>query len=83
MQDTKLNLNQYVRFKMKPQGVKAAREYWESVYMEFPNAAFPCDKPGVECRAQLHTLFRMFGGECMGFHANGSPIYDLVIEPLQ
>ena len=76
-----LNLNTYVRFKMKPRGVKLAREYWEQ-FAEFPNAAFPVDKPDTEVRQQFHELFRIFGGDNMRCDMDGSPIYDLIIEPM-
>jgi hypothetical protein len=77
-----LNLNTYVRFKMKPRGVSLAKAYWEDV-TTFPNAAFPVDQPDVECRQQMHELFRIFGGRNMRHGMDGSPIYDLVIEPMQ
>ena len=76
-----VNLNTYVRFKMKPRGVQLAREYWER-FTTFPNAAFPVDQPGVEAKQQFHDLFRIFGGQHMRHDMDGSPIYDLVIEPM-
>jgi hypothetical protein len=76
-----LNVNTFVRFKMKPRGVEIAQAYWSS-FFEFPNALFPVDQPDVECRVQFHDLFRIFGGEHMQHHFDGSPIYDLIIEPM-
>ena len=76
-----LNLNTYVRFKMKPWGVELARQYWKCAG-GIPNAAFYCDQPDVECKVQLHELFRMFGGENMRHDYEGSPIYGLVVEPM-
>lgn len=74
-----LNLNTYVRFKMKPRGV--ARAYWSS-FFEFPNALFSVDQPDVECRVQFHDLFRIFGGEHVRHDCDGSPIYDLIVESM-
>lgn len=74
-----VNLNTFVRFKMKPRGVEIAREYFER-FTRFPNAAFPVDKPDVETRQQFHELFRIFGGDHMRHDMDGSPIYDLVID---
>jgi hypothetical protein len=76
-----VNLNTYVRFKMKPRGVQLAREYWER-FAEFPNSAFPVDQPDTEARQQFHELFRMFGGQHMRHDMDGSPIYDLIIDPM-
>ena len=76
-----LNLNTYVRFKMTPRGVELARKYWECVG-GIPNASFKWDRPDVECKVQFHDLFRMFGGEGMGYGLDGSPIYGLIIEPM-
>ena len=77
-----VNLNTYVRFKMRERGVEIARAYWQRVGVEFPNAAFKVDQPHVECKQQFHELFRVFGGEHMRHDVLGSPIYDLVIEPM-
>ena len=77
----RLNLNTYVRFKMKPRGVDLARKYWECAG-GIPNAAFAWDQPDVECKVQFHELFRMFGGTHMRHDTDGSPIYDLFVEPL-
>ena len=76
-----LNLNTYVSFKMKLRGVQLAREYWER-FGEFPNAAFPVGEAHVETRQQLHGLFRIFGGNNMRCDMDGSPIYDLIVEPM-
>ena len=76
-----LNLNTYVRFKMKPRGVELARKYWECAG-GIPNASFEVDQPDVECKSQFHELFRMFGGQHMRHDMDGSPIYDLFVEPL-
>ena len=77
-----LNLNTFVLFKMQPRGVEIAKNYWESIGMAFPNAAFTVDQPHVECRQQFHQLFRMFGGRNMKLDMDGSPIYGLTVLPM-
>lgn len=81
MNEFKLNINCYVRFKMKPRGVEVARAYY-SRFSGFPNVLFPVDEPHTECRVQFHDLFRIFGGNHMRHDMDGSPIYDLIVEPL-
>lgn len=77
-----LNLNTYVRFKMKPRGVEVARAYFAQCGFEFPNVLFPVDQPDIECRQQFHDLFRIFGGQHMRHDCDGNPLYGLIVEPM-
>ena len=74
-----LNLNTRVYFKMKPRGVEIARAYYLQ-YTTFPNPIFPVDQPDVEVVLLFHELVRIFGGQHMEAHFDGSPIYDLFID---
>ncbi len=76
-----LNINQYVRFKLKPRGVEIVKAYFETLNLD-PYEYFPDLTPGSVCHQQFHAVIRILGGENMRCDADGSAFYDVVVEPM-